>query len=120
MNQHAIEKTELNKILALASNFAVLDGGKKRVQNIHPTPNVLEAKRRLKETEECVTLLFIHGVSKVERFEEFGDEISDTEENKEENIKDNPKTGQNKFIIVSLICIISIFFLIYYQKVYYQ
>ena len=60
MNQHAIEKTELNKILALASEYAVLDGGKSLLQNTQPTDSVAEAKRRLKQTEECVSLLFTH------------------------------------------------------------
>ena len=75
MNQHAIEKTELNKILHLASQFAVLDGGKARLQNTQPTPLIAEAKRRLQETKECVELLFTHGVSKIERFEPFSDEL---------------------------------------------
>lgn len=75
MNQHAIEKTELNKILALASQYATLDGGKARLQTVQPTPVVSEAKKRLQETEECVALLFSYGVSKVEYFPPFSDEL---------------------------------------------
>lgn len=75
MNQHAIEKTELNKILALASQYATLDGGKARLQAVQPTPVVSEAKKRLQETEECVALLFSYGVSKVEYFPPFSDEL---------------------------------------------
>ena len=56
MNQHAIEKTELNKILALAAAYATLQGGKARLMNTHPTADAIEAKRRLKETEECVAV----------------------------------------------------------------
>ena len=75
MNARAIEKTELNKILETASIYAVLDGGKKRVISTHPTPVPAEAKRRLNRTEECLALLFSHGISKVEYFPPFSDEI---------------------------------------------
>ena len=75
MNAHAIEKTELNKILSLAAEYAVLDGGKTRLKNLHPTANLVEAKKRLKTTEEALALLFTHGVSKIEPFAAFGDEL---------------------------------------------
>ncbi len=75
MNQRAIEKTELNKILAIAAGYATLSGGKNRLEQTQPTPSVSEAKKRLKITEECVALLFSYGVSKVEYFPEFSDEL---------------------------------------------
>ena len=75
MNQRAIEKTELNKILCAVANFAVTDGGKAKVLGLHPTARVDEALRSLKLTEECVTLLFSHGLAKIEYFPSFDDEI---------------------------------------------
>ena len=75
MNQRAIEKTELNKILAIAAEYATLEGGKARLLKTQPTPNAKEAKMRLKITEEARDLLFTHGVCKVEYFPPFSDEI---------------------------------------------
>ncbi len=75
MNQSAIEKTELNKILALIAEYATLDGAKTRIRDIAPTASVVETNRRLQWTEECVTLLFTHGVAKIEYFPPFSDEI---------------------------------------------
>ncbi len=75
MNAHAIEKTELNKILSGVSTFAVLEGSKRRLQNTLPTPILSEAKKRLAVTGECLELLFTHGVSQIEYFPPFDDEI---------------------------------------------
>ena len=75
MNQRAIEKTELNKILALVSEYAVTDGGKAKLTVLHPSSDVSETKKRLCRTEESVKLLFQHGISKVEYFPPFFDEI---------------------------------------------
>ena len=75
MNVKAIEKTELNKILTLASEYAVLDGGKATLATLQPTSDIAAVKRSLAVTEECVTLLFTHGVSKIEYFHAFSDEI---------------------------------------------
>ena len=75
MNQRAIEKTELNKILDTVSDFAVTDGGKHRVRSLHPTSSVAEAQQALLLTEEAVTLLFTHGLAKIEHFRAFNDEI---------------------------------------------
>ena len=75
MNLKAIEKTELNKILQIASTYAVLEGGKARLQTLMPTPNLGEVRRLLTLTEECVALLFTHGAPKVEYFPPFQDEI---------------------------------------------
>ncbi len=75
MNIKAIERTELNKILALVSEYAVLEGGKRLLLQTQPTSDWREAKRALTITEECVTLLFTHGVAKIEHFSPFLDEI---------------------------------------------
>ncbi len=75
MNRRAIEKTELNKILALVAEYAALEGTKERLTSTQPAASVEETNRRLRLTEESVTLLFTHGVSKVEYFSPFLDEI---------------------------------------------
>ncbi len=75
MNQRAIEKTELNKILSLAAEYAVLDGGKEKLKTLTPASEPAEARRRLQCTQECVRLLFFNGVAKVEHFPPFYDEI---------------------------------------------
>ncbi len=75
MNRQAIERTELNKILSLVSQYAVLEGGKALILQTQPNNELKAAKKQLKITEECLTLLFMHGVAKVEYFPPFGDEI---------------------------------------------
>ena len=75
MNIRAIEKTELNKILSCAAEYAVLDASKVSLSNFSPSVNLLEVKKALNRTEECVKLLFMHGVGKVEYFPSFSDEI---------------------------------------------
>ena len=75
MNERAIEKTELNKILALASEYATLEGGKEALRTFAPISDVKEVKRLLKLTEECVKLLFSYGLSKIEHFPAFSDEL---------------------------------------------
>ncbi len=76
MNQRAIEKTELNKILSLVAEYAVLEGAKIRLQETEPSAEVKECNRRLRMTEEGVKLLFTHGVSKIEYFSPISDEIA--------------------------------------------
>ena len=75
MNQRAIEKTELNKILLLVAEYAVTEGGKEKLRCLHPSSDVKETKQRLSLTEECLKLLFYHGISKVEYFQPFSDEL---------------------------------------------
>lgn len=75
MNERAIEKTELNKILLLVAEFAVTDGGKKKVCEILPVSSVSEVKNRLKKTEEGLALLFAHGIAKIEYFPALTEEI---------------------------------------------
>ncbi len=76
MNQRAIEKTELNKILSLVAEYAVLEGAKTRLQETEPSAEVKECNRRLRFTEEGIKLLFTHGVSKIEYFSPITDEIA--------------------------------------------
>ena len=75
MNERAIEKTELNKILQLAAEYAVLEGGKARLKETVPCPDALQTRKRLKTTEESLKLLFTYGVSKIENFPPFFDEL---------------------------------------------
>lgn len=75
MNQQAIEKTELNKILSSAATFATLDNAKRLLSELQPISELSEVKKRLKSTEECIALLFNHGISKIEHFPPFEDEI---------------------------------------------
>ena len=75
MNIRAIEKTELNKILSIAAEYATLEGGKAKLYSFVPASTPLQAKEYLDITEECVKLLFIHGISKIESFPPFSDEL---------------------------------------------
>ena len=75
MNFRAIEKTELNKILSLAAEYAVLDGSKAALTSLQPSSDIGVVKKSLAITQECVALLFTHGVSKIEYFPAFSDEI---------------------------------------------
>jgi hypothetical protein len=62
MNAKAIEKSELNKILSLTANYAVLEGSKMRLLETQPSSELNEVKKRLKLTEESIKLLFMHGM----------------------------------------------------------
>lgn len=75
MNQRAIEKTELNKILALAAEYSVTEGGKEKLAFMQPVSTLFEVKNQLKKTEEGIALLFSHGIAKIEYFAPFLDEI---------------------------------------------
>ena len=75
MNRNAIEKTELNKILSIASGYCTLENSKYRLAETMPSSSLAEVKKNLALTGECVKLLFTHGVSKIEHFPPFVDEI---------------------------------------------
>ena len=75
MNTKAIEKTELNKILSIVSGYAVTEGGKARVLDLHPATDVETTRKRLKITEESLTILFTYGIAKIEYFSPFFDEL---------------------------------------------
>ena len=79
MNIKAIEKTELNKILALAAEYAVLDGGKAQLRATIPSSELLATKRSLSMTEEARKLLFEHGIGKIEYFPPLSDELERAE-----------------------------------------
>ena len=64
MNQRAIEKTELNKILALAADYAVTEGAREQLNYMQHVSNLLEVKNQLKKTEEGIALLFPTGLQK--------------------------------------------------------
>ena len=75
MNQRAIEKTELNKILSSVAEYAVLDVSKEALKICPPITDIALLKNSLDKTEECVKLLFTHGVGKVEYVPPLSDEI---------------------------------------------
>lgn len=75
MNAKAIEKTELNKILGLVSEYAVLDGTREKLKNLQPASGIAAVRRSLALTDECTKLLFTYGVGKIEYFPPFADEI---------------------------------------------
>lgn len=79
MNEKAIEKTELNKILSLVAEYAVLDGSKEKLKNFHPVSELAAVRRNLALTEESVKLLFDFGVGKIEYFPSLSDEIGRAE-----------------------------------------
>lgn len=66
-------RLELNKILAAASSFAVLDGSKQAILDALPQTSLKEAKRLLDLTEEADRLLFRLGAGRIEYFPPLGD-----------------------------------------------
>lgn len=75
MNQRAIEKTELNKILAAVAEYAVLDASKASLCAYIPITDSSLLKSSLNKTEECKKLLFHHGIGKIEYVPPFSDEL---------------------------------------------
>lgn len=75
MNAKAIEKTELDKILAATAEYAVLPGSKEKLRHCAVADTMAAAKSMLNRTEECVKLLFTYGVSKVEPYDPLGDSL---------------------------------------------
>ena len=57
MNTSAIEKTELNKILSLVAEYAVLDGTKTTLSSFAPFNTVKDTELSLKKTKEAEKLL---------------------------------------------------------------
>lgn len=74
MNKHA-QRLELDKILAQAASYAVLEGGKAEIFALEPVSEIGEAKRRLALTEEAHKLLFFLGAGRVEYFPDLGDSL---------------------------------------------
>ncbi|MBO5525190.1 MAG: endonuclease MutS2 [Clostridia bacterium] len=75
MNANVLEKLELNKILLLASGYAVLENGKECLKQTLPESELADANASLAMTEEATKLLFQYGVGKIEYFPPFGDEL---------------------------------------------
>jgi len=76
MNNNALERLELNKILSSVADFAVLDGGKAAVLAYTPSDDLSEVRQKLDMTEECDKLLFTYGVGKIERFNDVSSELA--------------------------------------------
>ncbi len=67
------QRLELDKILAAASEYAVLEEGRKTVLETEPVREIGEAKRLLELTEEASRLLFELGAGNIEAFPSLGD-----------------------------------------------
>ncbi|MGN1234941.1 MAG: endonuclease MutS2, partial [Christensenellaceae bacterium] len=70
-----MDKLEFHKILRLASDYAVLEGGKRFLLDVRPQNDLTEVNRLLALTAECRKLLFEYGVGKIEYFPPLGDEL---------------------------------------------
>ena len=73
-DEKTIEKLELNKILAEAASFAVLEESKRMLPETRPTAELAEAERMLSLTAEADAALFLHGAGRVEAFPSLADE----------------------------------------------
>ena len=73
-DEKTIEKLELNKILAEAASFAVLEESKRMLAETRPTAELAEAERMLSLTAEADAALFLHGAGRVEAFPPLADE----------------------------------------------
>lgn len=67
------ERLELNKILAQAAEYAVLEESKRALCALQPVTSLGEAKRLLAMTEEAERLLFRLGAGRIEYFPPLGD-----------------------------------------------
>jgi len=68
MDKKNTDKLELNKILSLASSYAVLDGTKDFLLALKPLTDVSSVKDSLRLTDEATCLLFRYGVGRIEYF----------------------------------------------------
>ena len=75
MNANTTEKTELNKILALVSEYASLSSTKEKLKSMRPLKALSEVKKQLTLTQECTKLLFEKGTPKIEAFPSLTDEL---------------------------------------------
>ena len=73
-DEKTIEKLELNKILAEAASFAVLEESKRMLAETRPTSELAETERMLSLTAEADAALFLHGAGRVEAFPSLADE----------------------------------------------
>ena len=73
------ELLELDKILAAAASYAVLEESKAALRAAEPTEDLAEAKTLLDETEEATRLLFTLGTGRIEYFPPPGDMLERAE-----------------------------------------
>ncbi len=78
MKKHHV-RLELDKILAAASSYASLEGGRQAVLALEPTADLSEARRILSFTGEAIELLFELGAGKIEYFPPLGDSLERAE-----------------------------------------
>lgn len=74
-NEKNITRLELNKILAAAAEYAVLEESKQALLQTRPATGLAEAKRALAFTEEAERLLFFLGTGRIEYFPSLGDSL---------------------------------------------
>ena len=79
INEKTINALELNKILGAVAKFAVLGVTKRNILSLRPESDYNKVKLSLKKTEEAFKLLYVHGVSGVEYFGDFTDELTRAE-----------------------------------------
>lgn len=70
------ERLELNKILFFAAEYAATDGGKEAIRSLVPSADISLVRRNLKITDEARAILFEYGLSRVEYFSPFTDELT--------------------------------------------
>lgn len=68
MNKKTLKKLEYNKILNLASHFAVSSAGKEKIMQLNPDTNIKHVKRMLNELDEAVKFLLVTLKNPVEFF----------------------------------------------------
>ena len=68
MDNHSLEKLELNKILFAVSEYASVAEGKAAILSCRPSTDLSEVRRRLTLTFECDKLLYKYGIGKIENF----------------------------------------------------
>jgi len=70
------ERLELNKILSFAAGYAATDGAKEAVCSLAPSPDISVVRRNLKITAEAKAILFEYGLSRIEYYSPFTDELT--------------------------------------------
>lgn len=75
----SVQSLELDKILAAAASYAVLDGGKELTRSLQPETELRAARRALDYTEQASALLFALGAGKIEYFPPQGDKADRAE-----------------------------------------
>lgn len=73
MDKKSLARLELNKVLAACAEYASLGGAKRLIESLEPAVDPSEALSTLRRTGECIKLLFEHGVSAVEYFDDVGE-----------------------------------------------